>query len=234
MKWLLMIISFLVILGLFTQASGANRRIIPVIDSPQDALDAAVFIPEAGIRVALTDFDEISESGSFVIIKNGEVIDFENRDNIRSGENLRLYEDCDSYVLEAALNGVELIFSCPYSLVVVVVNDIDLGLSPDFPAFLDSNDVEVIVASAAEFNDYTDVPNIIILGGPDALEGVGNIARQVLSEEEIAHLRGNGNMGFFEHDSPWTSNPSTVIVIAGADRFLTQRSVQQNKDKIIF
>ncbi|RMF89121.1 MAG: DUF3344 domain-containing protein, partial [Methanobacteriota archaeon] len=60
----------------------------------------------------------------------------------------------------------------PKPRVVVLANSIDYSLASDFIQFLESKGLEVIHATADDFDQYRTQKFIVILGGPDAPEGV--------------------------------------------------------------
>ena len=210
--------------------SSASIRLIPSVDSPQDAVEAAVLIPEAGVGLAMIGYDQATGKASFAVVKNGEIQSYEARDNVRVGEDLKLIPDCMTAVIETASSGVTLAISCAHPYVVIVANPIDLNLSSDFVGYLEGKGAEVVKASLVDFDSYRDAQSIILLGGPDALEGIGNLTRQALTAEEQAFLRREGNRAMFVHENPW--HPGTgraVAVLAGSDRYQTQRSVLENQ-----
>ncbi len=77
--------------------------------------------------------------------------------------------------------------------VVILSNSIDYARALDFVEFLENNGMEVIRASATDFDQYKNERFIVILGGPDAPEGVGEIVQRVLTGDEQDYLREKGN-----------------------------------------
>jgi hypothetical protein len=227
MKKVLLLI--LVIILFSETSSAASRRLIPIVNSPHDAVDLSVVIPNSGVRIALYNYDPKENSGIFIVVKNGEIVDSKYYKNIVKGEHLELVKDCEIYVLEATENGVDLIFSCVYPYAVVVTNSIDLNLSSDFIDFLVSKGVVVSVISASDFEDYKETSTIIILGGPDAPEGIGGIVQGILIESEQAFLKINGNRQMYVKTNVWTLNQN-IVIIAGSDRFETRLAVSENKE----
>jgi len=107
--------------------------------------------------------------------------------------------------------------------VLLVANSIDLGLADEFLAYLRSSNIEARVVNATEFTELERVNNrlIIILGGPDAPEGVGEITREVLSDAEEAAVRDAGSQLMFVKYNVWTgmwTHNQVVVVLAGSDR----------------
>jgi hypothetical protein len=221
----------LIFLILASQAMGASRLTLPLVSAPQDAVDAAVPIPDVGVSLAMVSYNPLGKSATFAVVREGVVVAYESSDNIVVGASIDLLDNCSTYVAKALPDIVELIVSCP--IVEVVANSIDLNLSSDFISFIEDNGIYVKHTSAKDFNK--DYDTIIILGGPDAPEGVGDIVRQVLSEETQELLRVSGKRGVFVNENPWWPRygHKTITVIAGSDRFETQRAVSENKDKLI-
>ncbi|RMF91230.1 MAG: hypothetical protein D6733_01765 [Methanobacteriota archaeon] len=215
--------------------SQASIRLIPGIDNPQDADDAAVLIPEAGVGLAMIHYDPAAGSASFAVVKDGAVQDFLYRDNVAVGADLELIPDCMTAVIETTSTGITLAVSCAHPYVVLVANSVDYDLSRDFVTYLEDMGVEVIRTSAIDFEGYKDADSIIILGGPDALDGIGNITRQVLDEDEQRLLREPGGRGMFVHENPWYPRASDkmVTVLAGSDRYETRRAVAENRHRFV-
>ncbi len=115
--------------------------------------------------------------------------------------------------------------------VVVLANSGDSGLSHDFFVFLANRGFNVTRSKAEDFQRYKTRGLVVILGGPDALEGVGEIVREVLDEDEEASLKGPGSLGVYIKQDVWIQNQK-VIVIAGADRGLTARAVWENMEMV--
>lgn len=71
----------------------------------------------------------------------------------------------------------------PEKPIVILSSSIDFGLARDFFRFLRGKGVELIYTAAPNFDKYRGENFIIILGGPDAYEGVGEIVREYLTIE---------------------------------------------------
>jgi hypothetical protein len=115
--------------------------------------------------------------------------------------------------------------------IVVLANSIDYKLNSDFVVFLKNKGMSVNHITAAEFEDYKDEKFIVILGGPDAPEGVGDIVKEVLMNNEQNELRNKGNRKMHVKTNVWTTG-QRVSVIAGSDRTETQSSASENKAQI--
>ncbi|GBE18577.1 hypothetical protein BMS3Abin16_01182 [archaeon BMS3Abin16] len=115
--------------------------------------------------------------------------------------------------------------------IVVLANSIDFELNSELMVFLDNKGVTVLHATSETFDQYQDKKNIVILGGPDSPEGVGEIVKEVLMNSEQNQIRKKGSSMIFSKTNVWVQSQS-VTVIAGSDRKDTQNSANENKAKI--
>jgi hypothetical protein len=183
-----------------------------------------------GVSVALVNYNPTKKSATFAVVKDGAIVTFESSDNIVVDASIDLLDNCSTYVAQALPNSVSVIVSCP--VVEVVANSIDLNLSANFVTFLEGRGVYVRLAPAQDFDRNFDT--IIILGGPDAPEGVGEIVQSVLSQEDQDFLRTHGNKEMFVRENPWwlRYGHKTITVIAGFDRHETQTAVLENQGRL--
>jgi hypothetical protein len=120
--------------------------------------------------------------------------------------------------------------------VVVLANSIDYDLASDFIGFLEHRGFEVAMAAAEDFNQLKDHKFIIILGGPDAPEGVGEIVRGsgILSSSDLDKLRRKGSKGKFVANNPWGRQPGQVVwILAGSDRGQTRGAHTKHRDSVV-
>ncbi len=115
----------------------------------------------------------------------------------------------------------------PSENVLLVANSIDKALAAEFLTYLKANNIKATVINASEFTPAQQVENriIIILGGPDAYEGVGKIVSEVLSNAEEATIRGTDAQTMHVKYNVWTDRYTAkqkVIILAGSDRSNTQ------------
>lgn len=113
--------------------------------------------------------------------------------------------------------------------VVVVANSIDYGLAMDFLEYLRGEGISVILSSSR--SDLEDHDFIIILGGPEAYEGVGGIVKEVLNEAEQGELRVGGASNMYIKADVWRAG-QIVMVLAGSDRHRTQKAWRENKQDV--
>ena len=106
-------------------------------------------------------------------------------------------------------------------VIVVLANSIDFPLAEDFVSGLEARGYRVIHVTAEQFQDYKELPIIVILGGHKAPEGVGPIVDQLLSEDVKQYLETRGNYGMFLVFNPYAQG-QVIWIIAGNDRNLTR------------
>jgi WD40 repeat protein len=116
--------------------------------------------------------------------------------------------------------------------IVVLANSIDLGLAQDFLDYLMDNGLEVVHTPASDFDQYKSENYIVILGGPDAPEGAGEIAQGVLTEGEEDALREEGSSKIYLKPDVWEEG-QTVWVIAGFNRNLTRTAHEDHRIAIV-
>ncbi|MBU2560054.1 hypothetical protein KKA03_04075, partial [archaeon] len=101
----------------------------------------------------------------------------------------------------------------------------------DFFGFLQNKGIEVVYTTTADFDQFKEEESIVILGGPDAYEGVGDIVQEVLTESEQNQLRENGNRKMYVKTNVWTQGQK-IMVIAGSNREDTRAAHQENKNQV--
>jgi thiol-disulfide isomerase/thioredoxin len=110
--------------------------------------------------------------------------------------------------------------------VVVVSNSIDF--SPDLIEYL-QQEYEVISIAAEEYSQYQDYEYYVILGGPDAPEGIGDLVSSVLSFQQEEYLRVTGEYNIFIR----IKDGKTFFILAGSDRDQTRLAVTELKDEVM-
>jgi len=119
------------------------------------------------------------------------------------------------------------------SRIVVVSNSIDYELAEDFVNYLDSNGRPVLHVTAKELDAHNQEPFIVILGGPDAPEGIGVQTSTLLSDEEKEVLRAKqGNYGMYVKTNVWKPG-QLVFILAGNHRNDTQKAGADNQKSIL-
>lgn len=113
---------------------------------------------------------------------------------------------------------------------ILLANAIDFTRAKSLVEHLEDNGYEVIHVAASEFDEYTTEPLIIILGGADAPEGVGDVVRSILDEREQQLTR--LGVHFFEKEDVWAPNQK-VFLFTGKDRDQTKEAHTKYRHKIL-
>lgn len=116
--------------------------------------------------------------------------------------------------------------------IIVLANSIDYELASDFFKYLSNNGCRVIYTNTSNFDHYKSEEFLVILGGPDAYGGVGDVVREVLMDSEQNQTREEGNQTMYVKTNVWTQSQK-VMVIAGSDREETKASHQDNQDRVL-
>ncbi len=67
--------------------------------------------------------------------------------------------------------------------VVVLANSVDYELGSEFFRFLGNKGIDVVHVSATDFEQYKQEKFVVILGGHEAYEGVGDIVKGILTPQ---------------------------------------------------
>jgi hypothetical protein len=97
--------------------------------------------------------------------------------------------------------------------------------------FLENKGFDVIHATAKDFDQYKGARSIVILGGPDAPEGIGEIVQDVLSKVQEDSIREAGARRRYSKINVWSPG-QRVTVIAGSDRHETMKSQEENREDV--
>lgn len=213
----------------------ASIVILLEVSDPSNAAKAATPVPGTDFKLALVDYNASADYGVFAIVKNSTVIDYVPRDNVKFGEDLKLVEGCSAWVTEKGESYVELVVACERAYVVLLANSIDKALAKELIGYLENKSIYVRHINASEFEKRREESSIIILGGPDAPEGVGEIVRGYLTQEEQGFLRVKGNRKMYVKVAQATTQTGEqrIFIFAGSDRNETKRAHEENRDKII-
>ncbi|KYK29708.1 MAG: hypothetical protein AYK19_19305 [Theionarchaea archaeon DG-70-1] len=113
---------------------------------------------------------------------------------------------------------------------ILLANPIDFTRAESLVEYLEDNGYEVIHIAASELDQYETENLIIILGGADTSEGVGDVVRFVLDEreQELTRL----GVHFFEKKDVWAPN-QRVFIFAGKDRDQTKGAHTKYMHKIM-
>jgi hypothetical protein len=116
---------------------------------------------------------------------------------------------------------------------VVLANNIDFNLSSEFFGYLENQGIDVLRVTASDFNDYKTSKFIVILGGPDAYEGVGEVVQEMLDDSEEAFLRTPGNRKMYVKTNVWRRG-QVVRIIAGSGRDQTRAEAVEKQADVAY
>jgi hypothetical protein len=133
------------------------------------------------------------------------------------------------YVVAASERGVYFFENPP--LIVVLANSIDHSAGENFFTYLQDIGINLVHASAHEFDQFKDYDFIVILGGPDAYDGVGGVVQEVLTEFEADVIRAPGSIEIILKKDVW-SHGQIVAVIAGPGRNQTKEAGEEKKEEL--
>jgi parallel beta-helix repeat protein len=119
----------------------------------------------------------------------------------------------------------------------LVANSVDYALASDFLSYIKQNKIEWNLTHPSGLSQEMMVNNrlIIILGGPDAYDGVGDIVKEVLSDAEEEAVRQSGSQRMFVKFNVWTdmwSHKQIVIIIAGSNRDGTNKASETYREDV--
>lgn len=122
-------------------------------------------------------------------------------------------------------------FKPPVPKITVLANSVDYNLASGFFGFLENNGIEVTRTIGSEFNRYKDSKFIVILGGPDAYNGVGDIVSGVITDREAENIREEGSGKMIVKTNVWRKG-QVVMILAGSNREMTQEACEENKGSV--
>lgn len=100
-----------------------------------------------------------------------------------------------------------------------------------FFTYLENRGIELIHTTAEDFDLYKGENFIVILGGPDAPEGVGERVQGVLSLLQENSIREPRARRMYSKTNAWVDN-QRVFIIAGSNRRETMTSHEENREDI--
>lgn len=114
--------------------------------------------------------------------------------------------------------------------VTILANNIDLSLAKEFISYLEQNGIKVYTTDKNNFSIYNEKPYVIILGGHEAYEGIGEIVSNIMTEEERNNVK-QGKMMIKKRDI--YRSGQVVYILAGKDREATAQVWKENKEEIM-
>jgi len=110
--------------------------------------------------------------------------------------------------------------SASLNLIAIVSNSADWPTALYLKGYIVGKGISCFILRPDEYwkIEHLNPSMIIILGGPKAYEGIGEIVSRYLSEEEQKRLLVEGSMGVFYKDN--------VVIIAGNTRVETRKAAE--------
>ncbi|WP_456475477.1 NosD domain-containing protein [Candidatus Pyrohabitans sp.] len=112
---------------------------------------------------------------------------------------------------------------------VLLANSIDLTLAQELIAHLKARGINVHTVGAANFSEYSKKQYLIILGGPEAYEGIGGIVAGILTREEKTEILGGS--AYIKKPSVFRSG-GVMYIFAGKDRNATREAWMKGYEEI--
>ena len=118
------------------------------------------------------------------------------------------------------------------SRLIIVANDANYELAQPWINLLQGESVPFLRIKASEFEKYKKEKYFAILGGPNEIEGIGDIVKQVLTKEEIDFVSQPGNSKMYLKNDVWQSG-QRVIVFAGGTKEAAARARTSTRERWI-
>lgn len=119
---------------------------------------------------------------------------------------------------------------CQITKAILLANEIDYTRASDLIEFLNLNGYEVVHITAGDITKYRTETLIIILGGADARDGVGDIVKHILNDEEEELTR--QKICWFLKKEVWAAN-QRIFIFSGRDRDETAEAHTKFKREIL-
>jgi hypothetical protein len=104
-------------------------------------------------------------------------------------------------------------------------------LAAGFFDYLENRGIDIIHVTSEDFDQYKREKFIVILGGPDAPEGVGERVQGVLSLLQENSIRETRARRMYSKTNTWVEG-QRVFIIAGSNRRETMTSHEENREDI--
>jgi len=117
-------------------------------------------------------------------------------------------------------------------VLVIVANQDGYKLAENWIEFLKNESVPYKLINPAEFETHKKEKLIAILGGPNEIEGVGEIVKQLLTQEEQNWVEKPGNSRMYLKENVWREGQK-VLIFAGSDKEMAAKARTGNRSKWI-
>ena len=113
---------------------------------------------------------------------------------------------------------------------IIVCSDATWNASQNWIGFLKVNEVPLKFVKPSEFQKYKEERFIAILGGVDEPDGIKDIAKEVLSNEEFQWVSRKDNGKMYLKSNVWGPGQN-VILFVGSDQKAAERARTSSKDE---
>ncbi len=181
----------------------------------------------ASFNENVTIFDEIGEEiGKFEL--NNTIIDVPKKVLHLSVSEMgdRLFVSTDDSKLYYLDNSANVKKKFP-----ILANSIDYDLNNELFDYIRERGLEPVHVKPSAIENYKHEKSILILGGPEAPEGIGEIVTQILMYNEQNEIRARGSKKTFNKTNVWMKEQN-VTLIAGSTREDTKKAVLEYMDQL--
>ena len=116
--------------------------------------------------------------------------------------------------------------------IVILANSVDLSLAGDFIEEFRGYGFDILVVHPSGFTTQRVERMILILGGPDAYEGVGGIVSSLLNSSMISEVRRPGASFLVKLKDVWRDG-QLVLIAMGSDRNMTRKAYEDGMEEIL-
>jgi hypothetical protein len=115
--------------------------------------------------------------------------------------------------------------------ILIFANAIDYPLASDFLDYLEIRNIQYIRPNASDFDEYKEEKLIVILGGPNATDSVGDIVKKILTIDEQNTIGFPGARKYYKITNKWAQRQK-IYILAGYDRYETRKTHEENRENI--
>jgi len=108
---------------------------------------------------------------------------------------------------------------------VILSNQTDKSFCTDFSVLLRRVRPEWVTVETAAIPESVQDKNLIIIGELDA-DYTGELIKNMITQEEIDYIQGNGQYTILEKESPWEEG-RIIYMCTGSDRLLTKKAAEE-------
>lgn len=116
--------------------------------------------------------------------------------------------------------------------IILLANSLDFALAAELVSYLEENRIDVVHVTPLEFPSYKLEKQIVVLGGQNSPEGVGEIVSTLLTNsEQEALLSSSDSKAMYAKKDLWAEG-QVIQVLAGREKEQTQAAWTANKEEL--